>query len=185
MDRGPSFDTSGNKDTAPPGYTLREAGPSANTPRDNSAPPPYHLEQVRIPIRGRVPKDSFVTASQLKTHLGLLRAFRELKDRVIDLETHQDVRDKLPPMAQQLGPQERWTWFLELALERSSLRNLTLACLLLTFTLQVPSLGFKATYFASAKWRPPQPSLGCMAHLALVYVESDVSPQPSILPIVG
>ena len=123
MDKKPFFDTFRNKGTAPPQDTAHEADPSTTTPDD---------KQVRLPIGGKVPKESFVTASQLKTHLGLLRAFRELKDRVIDLEANQDVRDKLPPMAQELGPHERWTWFLELALERSSLRNLVLAWLPLT-----------------------------------------------------
>ena len=117
MDRNLFFSTLLNKGTAPPRYT------SASTSDNNSAPPPYHLEQVRFPVGGKVPKDTFVTASQLKTHLGLLRAFRELKDRVTDLEANQDVRDKLPSQAQELGPQERWTWFLELALERSVLSD--------------------------------------------------------------
>jgi len=70
-----------------------------------------------------VPKEPFVTISQLKAHLGLLRAFRKLKNRVTDLETNQDVREKLPSLAQELGQPQRWTWFLELALERCALRN--------------------------------------------------------------
>jgi len=107
-----------NKSAAPPRYTSQGAGPSASTSEDRSAPPPYHLEEVRFPIGGKVPKDSLVTPSQLKTHLGLLRAFRELKTRVTDLEANQDVRNKLPPLARTLEPEERWTWFSELALER-------------------------------------------------------------------
>ena len=86
------------------------------------APPPYYLG-VSFPVGGKVPNNSFVTAPQLKAHLGLLRAFRELKNRVTDLEANQDVRDKLPSLAQELGPQDRWTWFLELALERCVLCN--------------------------------------------------------------
>lgn len=130
-----SLDTFLSKGTTPPRYTTHGAGPSTSTTSDRSDPPPYHLEQVRIPVGGKVPKVSFVTASQLKTHLGLLRAFKKLKDRVTDVGDNQGVRDKLPQIAQELWLQERWTWFLELALERSSLHNLTLACLLLTFTL--------------------------------------------------
>jgi len=114
------FDTYLN---APPRYTARGAGPSTSTPDDQPAPPPYYLEDVRIPVRGKVPNQSFVTAAQLKAHLGLLRAFRELKNRVTDLEVNQDVRDKLPLLAQELGPQDRWTWFLELALERCAVCN--------------------------------------------------------------
>ena len=126
MDKKPLFDTPRNKGTTPPRDTAHGADPSTTTPDDN---------QVRLPVGGKIPKESFVTVSQLKTHLGLLRAFRELKDRVIDLEANQDVRGRLPPMAQELGPQERWTWFLELALERSSLPNLALAWLPLTSNL--------------------------------------------------
>ena len=143
MDKKPFFDAFRNTGTAPPRDTAHGADPSTTTPGD---------EQVRLPVGGKIPEESFVTVSQLKTHLGLLRAFRELKDRVVNLEANQEVRDKLPPMAQELGPQERWTWFLELALERSSLRNLALIWFSLTFTLQVPSLGFEAAYFTPAEW---------------------------------
>jgi len=108
---------------SPPRYTAHGAGPSTSASDDQPAPPPYYLEEVRFPVGGKVPKNSFVTVPQLKAHLGLLRAFRELKDRVTDLEANQDVRDKLPPLAQELGPEDRWTWFLELALERCVLRN--------------------------------------------------------------
>ena len=141
MDKKPLFDTPRNKGTTPPQDTAHGADPSTTTPDDN---------QVRLPVGGKIPKQSFVTVSQLKTHLRLLRTFRELKDWVVDLEANQDVRDKLPPMAQELGPQERWTWFLELALERSSLLNLALAWLPLTSTLQVSSLDFEAAYFTPA-----------------------------------
>ena len=92
--------------------------------------------QPRIPVGGRVPGDSFVSAPQLKTHLGLLRAFRELRGRVTDLKANKDVRDKLPSLAQQLEPQERWKWFLELALERQAPCNLLSGCSFgLTFVL--------------------------------------------------
>ena len=126
MDKKPLFDTPRNNSTTLSWNIAHGVSPSTTTPDDN---------QVRLPVGGKVPKESFVTVSQLKTHLGLLRAFRELKDRVVDLEANNDVRDKLPPMAQELGPQERWTWFLELALERSSLPNLAPAWLPLTSTL--------------------------------------------------
>jgi len=118
MDGKLSPDTYPNKGAAPPRNTSHGAGPSTGTSDKHSAPPPYHLEEVRFPIGGKVPKDSLVTPSQLKTHLGLLRAFRELKTRVTDLEANQDVQNKLPPLARDLGPEERWTWFSELALER-------------------------------------------------------------------
>ena len=101
-------------EAAPPQYTA----PSTSTPDDCSSPPPYYPGEIPLPVGGDAPNDSFVTAAQLKAHLGLLRAFRELKDRVTNLEANQDVRNKLPQLAQELAPQDRWTWFLELALER-------------------------------------------------------------------
>ena len=116
MDRKLFLDTYLERDAAPPQYAAHGAGPSTSA---YSAPPPYYPEQVRFPVGGKVPNDPFVVASQLKTHLGLLRVFRELKNRVTDLEANQDVHSNLPPLAQELGPQERWTWFLELALDRS------------------------------------------------------------------
>ena len=120
MDGKLFFDT---YQTAPPRYTTREAGPSTSTSGDQSTPPPYYLEEACFPVGGKVPKNAFVTAPQLKAHLGQLKAFRELKERVTDLEANQDVRRKLPSLAQELGPQDRWTWFLELALERYVLLN--------------------------------------------------------------
>jgi len=101
----------------------RDAGPSTSVLGNRSASPPYYLGEIRIPVGRRVPKKPFVSISQLKAHLGLLKAFRELKNRVTDLEANQDVRDKLPSLARMLEPQQRWIWFLELALERCILRN--------------------------------------------------------------
>ena len=121
MDRKRFFDTLLNKGTAPSRDTANGVDSSTRASGDGSAPPPHQLEYVRFPVGGKVPQDPFVTAPQLKTHLGLLKAFRELKDRVTDLEANHDVRDKVPSQAQGLEPQERWTWFLELALERSVL----------------------------------------------------------------
>ena len=127
MSKIPFFDGLQSKETSPPQYTAHDAGPSKNGSGDSPAPPSYHLEQLRLPVGGRVPKDPFVSVSQLKIHLGLLRAFRELRDRVTNLEANQDARDKLPSLAQELEPQERWTWFLELALERYGPCTLRLA----------------------------------------------------------
>ena len=140
-----------NKDTVPPRYAALEAGSSTSAPADHSAPPPYYLEPIRFPVGGKVPKDSFVTVPQLKTHLGLLRAFRELKDRVIDLDANQDVRDKLPPLAQELGPQERWTWFLELALERCELHNLAPIRVSLNFSRVGFTVGFRSCPIFSSR----------------------------------
>lgn len=113
MDRELFPNSSQDVRTTPPQYVAHEVGPSTN----HSAPPPYHLEQPRLPVGGKVPKDPFMTVPQLKVHLELLGALRKLWDRVADLEANH-ARNKLPSLAQELGSQERWTWFLELALER-------------------------------------------------------------------
>lgn len=118
MDGKLFFDTYLKKDTSPPRYNEHEAGPSTSTSDNHSAPPPYYFAQIRFPVGGVVPEEPFVTIPQLKAHLGLLRAFRELNNRITDLEASQDLRAKLPSLAQELRPQERWIWFLELALER-------------------------------------------------------------------
>ena len=80
-------------DAAPPQYTAS----STSTPGDCSSPPSYYPGETPLPVRGDAPNDSFVAAAQFKAHhLGLLRTFRELKDRVTNLEANQDVRNKLP-----------------------------------------------------------------------------------------
>ena len=104
-------------------HPTQNTAPHTSVLGNQSASPPYYLEQIRIPVGGRIPKKPFVAISQLKAHLGLLRGFRELKNRVTDLQANQGVRDKLPLLARELGPQQRWIWFLELALERCILRN--------------------------------------------------------------
>lgn len=122
MNRNLFFNSLQSNRAAPPRYTTLDAGPSASI-SDGDPTAPYHLEQLRLPVGGTVPKAPFVPVSQLKVHLGPLRAFRELRNRVTDLGVHLDVREKLPPLAQELEPQERWTWFLELPLERFALCN--------------------------------------------------------------
>ena len=118
MDGKLFFDTYITKTTTPLQHGEHKARPSTSTPDGQSTLPPRYLERIRFPVGGKTPKGPFVTISQLKAHLGLLRAFRELKNRVTDLETNRDTRDKLPSLARELESQQRWVWFLELALER-------------------------------------------------------------------
>ena len=117
MDGKLFFDTL-TKTAAPPQHSKHEAGPFASTPGSQPALPPRYLERIRFPVGGKSPKGPFVTTSQLKAHFGLLRAFGELKNQVTDLEANRDAHDKLPSLARELEPQQRWVWFLELALER-------------------------------------------------------------------
>jgi len=77
--------------------------------------PPEYIAQSQFRIGKGVTTTPFVTPSQLKVHLGLLRAFRDLKLKVQD---NSDPSNMFPPLAGALDPEARWVWFLELALER-------------------------------------------------------------------
>lgn len=77
--------------------------------------PPEYISQSQFHVGKAVTLVPFVTPSQLKIHLGLLRAFRELKLRVQD---NADIANTFPPLAGALDSEARWVWFLELALER-------------------------------------------------------------------
>ena len=77
--------------------------------------PPECTPKSQFRVGRAVTNAPFVTPSQLITHLGLLRAFRELKAKV---QENSDVINAFPPLAGALDPEARWVWFLELALER-------------------------------------------------------------------
>jgi len=77
--------------------------------------PPEYIFQSQFRVGKAVTLTPFVTPSQLKIHLGLLRAFRELKLKV---QESPDIASIFPPLAGVLDAEARWTWFLELALER-------------------------------------------------------------------
>jgi hypothetical protein len=100
-------DSSGQLDTLETASTTETAVPAGD-------PPEYALQsQFRV---GRVITPApLLTPSQIKVHLGLLRAFRELKLKVQEIS---DDASALPPLAVTLDSEARWVWFLELALER-------------------------------------------------------------------
>lgn len=77
--------------------------------------PPEYISQSKFHVGRAVTTTPFVTPSQLKIHLGLLRAFRELKLKVRE---NPDIINAFPPLARALDSEARWVWFLELALER-------------------------------------------------------------------
>ena len=74
-----------------------------------------NTSQSQFRVGRAVTTAPFVTPSQLRTHLGLLRAFNELKFKV---QENSDTSNAFPPLAKALDPEARWVWFLELALER-------------------------------------------------------------------
>lgn len=82
--------------------------------------PPEYIPQSQFHVGKGIALAPFVTPSQLKVHLGLLRAFRELQLKV---QENPDVANVFPPLAGALDPEARWVWFLELALERYAVRS--------------------------------------------------------------
>jgi len=77
--------------------------------------PPEYISQSQFHVGKAVTLTPFVTPSQSKIHLGLLRAFRKLKFQV---QEGSDIASAFPPLAATLDAEARWIWFLELALER-------------------------------------------------------------------
>lgn len=77
--------------------------------------PPEYTPQSQFHVGRAATLVPFVTPSQLKIHLGLLKAFRELKLKV---QESSDIANTFPPLAGALDAEARWVWFLELALER-------------------------------------------------------------------
>jgi hypothetical protein len=77
--------------------------------------PPEYISQSKFHVGKGATPVPFVSPYQLKIHLGLLRAFRELKLKV---QENFDIANAFPPLAGALDAEARWVWFLELALER-------------------------------------------------------------------
>lgn len=97
--------------------------PETDSTAETAVPPddpPEYIPQSWFHVGKGVALAPFVTPSQLKVHLGLLRAFRELKLKV---QEKPDAVNAFPPLAWALDPEARWIWFLELALERYAVRS--------------------------------------------------------------
>lgn len=87
MNKGFIFDSSQSKTTPSLQHAAHNAGPSINSPDNGSTPPPYHQEQLRLPVGGKVPEQPIISVPQLKVHLGLLRSFKELREQVTNTVT--------------------------------------------------------------------------------------------------
>ncbi len=95
-------DMSGDLKSEPPAY-------SASTSED----PPAYSPPSSFTINGQSLSVPLVTIQQLKSHLCLLRAFKELRTVV---EEGKDAR--LPENVRALEAPPRWGWFVGLAVER-------------------------------------------------------------------
>ena len=59
-----------------------------------------------------------LTQEHIKAHMRLLRAFQALKWRVQDPDSYPGVASRIPSRARSLKADDRWAWFLQLAVER-------------------------------------------------------------------
>jgi len=82
--------------------------------------PPSSLDDNRSIISSvpSVSANPTLTPEHIKAHLRLLRAFQALKWRVQDPDSYPEVAPKIPPRARSLDANDRWVWFLQLAVER-------------------------------------------------------------------
>ena len=73
----------------------------------------------RVPIKYRIGgallESPLVSIRRVKAHLTLLRAFKSLKTNIQE-RTSEDLR--LPPIVSELSKEQRWAWFVALAVER-------------------------------------------------------------------
>jgi hypothetical protein len=95
---------------APPQYGDRSVPSTEAT--GQQAPPPTYALQSHFVIGGHVTPSPLVSAGQLKAHLMLLRAFKDLRTKI------EEGGDDFAKDSAGLVPEKRWIWFLELAVER-------------------------------------------------------------------
>lgn len=75
-------------------------------------------EKTKFKIGSRRVSSPLVSIDQLKSHLRLLGMFTLVKEKVEALHLDPQFMDTIPPLAKNLSSEERWRWFLELAVER-------------------------------------------------------------------
>jgi hypothetical protein len=90
-----------------PAYTPTTAGPPSP---DDDRSVISHVPSVSQSLN--------LTPEHIKAHLRLLRAFQALKWRVQNPDSYPEVASRIPPTAKSLNPNDRWIWFLQLAVER-------------------------------------------------------------------
>jgi hypothetical protein len=98
-----------------PTYTETDPGPSPGP----ASPPAY--EGTTFTIGNRTVSRPLVSIEQLKSHLRLLGMFKLMKHKVENPDSDPQLAEAIPLLAKILSPEERWRWFLELAVERCAL----------------------------------------------------------------
>jgi hypothetical protein len=67
-------------------------------------------------VGSKTTRQPLVSSDQLKGHITLLRAFHALRQSIENFEN--DTTHRLPELAEKLTVDERWSWFVGLAVER-------------------------------------------------------------------
>lgn len=89
----------------------RPADPNATDP-GSTKPSPTYAFPTSFSI-GRQSVNAVVSPEQLKGHLALLRIFYALRTTVEDAQD-----ERFPAWARNITPEQRWSWFISLAVER-------------------------------------------------------------------
>ena len=110
-------------DSSPGGSHLPETASTTET-ADPAPPydPPEYTPQSQFRVGKATTTAPFVTPSQIRTHLGLLRVFTELE---LKIKAPPAEDNAFPLLAGKLDSDSRWVWFLELALERYAVHRLS------------------------------------------------------------
>jgi len=94
-----------------PAYSATDGGPNPG-----SSPPSY--DDMTFTIGSRTVTPPLVSIGQLKSHLRLLGMFALMKRKIENPDSDPQLAEAIPLPAKALPPEERWVWFLELAVER-------------------------------------------------------------------
>jgi len=98
---------------------LFDSDPSpAYTAAFTSPPSSLYDNQSIISSVPSVSANLNLTPEHIKAHLRLLRAFQALKWRVQNPDSYPEVAFRIPLGARSLNANDRWVWFLQLAVER-------------------------------------------------------------------
>ncbi|KIP02258.1 hypothetical protein PHLGIDRAFT_130825, partial [Phlebiopsis gigantea 11061_1 CR5-6] len=76
-------------------------------------PPPAYTPPTSFAVGAQTLASPLVHVQELKAHLALLGAFKQLRTAVEEAEAAD-----WPPATQRLGPAQRWAWFVGLAVDR-------------------------------------------------------------------
>ena len=90
----------------------QESRPPAYSVGDDHQPPKYSPPTSFV-IGTKTLAEPLVHVNELKTHLALLRAFKVLRTTV-----EESKATEWPELVQPLDPQQRWAWFVGLAVDR-------------------------------------------------------------------